>query len=68
VLDYPDAKLDRQDFHAVVARLTRFVRDLRPHVVITMGTEGAITAHPDHSMISVFATMACPGPDAQTAS
>jgi len=24
VLDYPDAKLDRQDFHAVVARLTRF--------------------------------------------
>ena len=35
------------------------MRELRPHVVITMGTEGAITAHPDHSMISVFATMAC---------
>lgn len=59
VLDYPDGKLDRQDFHAVVGRLTRMVRELRPHVVITMGTEGAITAHPDHSMISVFATMAC---------
>jgi LmbE family N-acetylglucosaminyl deacetylase len=59
VLDYPDGKLDRQDFHAVVGRLTRLVRELRPHVVITMGTEGAITAHPDHSMISVFATMAC---------
>lgn len=59
VLDYPDAKLDRQDFQAVVADLTRRVRELRPHVMMTMGTEGAITAHPDHSMVSVFATMAC---------
>jgi len=59
VLDYPDGKLDRLDFHGVVADLTRRVRELRPHVVITMGTEGAITAHPDHSMVSVFATMAC---------
>jgi LmbE family N-acetylglucosaminyl deacetylase len=59
VLDYPDGKLDRQDFLAVVADLTRRVRELRPHVVMTMGTEGAITAHTDHSMVSVFATMAC---------
>jgi LmbE family N-acetylglucosaminyl deacetylase len=59
VLDYPDGKLDRQDFHAVVADLTRRVRQVRPHVIMTMGTEGAITAHPDHSMVSVFATMAC---------
>lgn len=59
VLDYPDGKLDRQDFYAVVADLTRRVRELRPQVVMTMGTEGAITAHPDHSMVSVFATMAC---------
>lgn len=59
VLDYPDGKLDRLDFHAVVADLTRRIREVRPHVIITMGTEGAITAHPDHSMVSVFATMAC---------
>jgi LmbE family N-acetylglucosaminyl deacetylase len=59
VLDYPDAKLDRQDFRAVVEDLTRRVRELRPHVIMTMGTEGAITAHPDHSMVSVFATIAC---------
>src|ERR1051326_3060399 len=44
VLDYPDGKLDHQDFHAVVADLPRRVRELRPHVVMTMGTEGAITA------------------------
>ena len=59
VLDYPDAALDRQDFYAVVGDLTRRVREIRPHVVMTMGTEGAITAHVDHSMVSIFATMAC---------
>jgi LmbE family N-acetylglucosaminyl deacetylase len=50
--------LDRQDFYSVVGELVRRVRTLRPHVVITIGPEGAITAHPDHSMASVFATMA----------
>jgi LmbE family N-acetylglucosaminyl deacetylase len=58
VLDYPDGKLDQQNFLTVVADLTRRVRQIRPHVVITMGPEGAITAHPDHSMVSIFATMA----------
>lgn len=59
VLDYPDGKLDRQDFYATVADLTLHVRRLQPDVIMTMGPEGAITAHPDHSMVSVFATMAC---------
>src|SRR5262245_64560790 len=58
VLDYPDAKLARQDFYAVVADLTRRVREVRPHVVMTLGPEGGVTAHPDHSMVSIFATMA----------
>jgi LmbE family N-acetylglucosaminyl deacetylase len=58
VLNYPDGKLDRQDFYAVVADLTRRVREIRPHVIMSMGTEGAITAHPDHSMVSIFGTMA----------
>lgn len=58
VLDYPDGRLSRQDFHTAVADLTRRVRELRPEVIVTMGPEGAITAHPDHSMVSVFATMA----------
>lgn len=58
VLNYPDGKLDRQDFDAVTADLTRRVREIRPHVIMTMGTEGAITAHPDHSMVSIFGTMA----------
>jgi LmbE family N-acetylglucosaminyl deacetylase len=58
VLDYPDARLDRQDFHTVVADLTRRVREIRPHVIVTIGPEGGVTAHPDHSMVSIFATMA----------
>lgn len=59
VLDYPDGKLDQQNFFAVVADLTQRIREIKPHVIITFGTEGAVTAHPDHSMASIFATMAC---------
>jgi LmbE family N-acetylglucosaminyl deacetylase len=58
VLDYPDARLDRQDLMTVVEDLTRRVRKLRPQVIMTMGPEGAITGHPDHTMVSIFATMA----------
>lgn len=58
VLDYPDGKLDQQDFHAVAADMTRRVREIRPQVIMTFGSEGAITAHPDHTMVSIFATSA----------
>ncbi len=57
-LHYPDAALDRQDFYSVVGELARRIRTIRPHVVITIGPEGAVTAHPDHSMVSLFTTMA----------
>ncbi len=58
VLDYPDAALDRANFYDVVGDLVLRVRRIRPQVVLTFGPEGAITAHPDHSMAAVFATMA----------
>jgi LmbE family N-acetylglucosaminyl deacetylase len=58
VLDYPDGKLAQQNFLTVVADLARRVREVRPHVMMTMGAEGSITAHPDHSMVSLFATLA----------
>lgn len=58
VLDYPDGKLDQQNFYSTVADLTQRIRQIRPHVVITFGPEGGVTAHPDHSMASIFATMA----------
>ena len=58
VLDYPDGELSRMDFYSVVGDLTRRVRRIKPNVILTMGTEGAITGHSDHSMASIFATMA----------
>ncbi|MBZ5521947.1 MAG: PIG-L family deacetylase [Acidobacteriia bacterium] len=58
VLDYPDGKLDQQDVQTTVADLTRRVREIRPQVIMTFGSEGAITAHPDHSMVSTFTTLA----------
>jgi len=58
VLDYPDGGLHRLDFVSVVGDLTRRVRMIKPHVILTMGTEGAITGHLDHAMASLFATMA----------
>lgn len=58
VLDYRDAGLDRADLYQVVGELTRRIRTLRPQVILTFGPEGAITGHPDHSMASLFATLA----------
>ncbi len=58
VLDYPDARLDRLAFHSVVADLSQRIRQIRPHVILTIGPEGSITAHADHSMVGMFTTMA----------
>jgi LmbE family N-acetylglucosaminyl deacetylase len=58
ILDYCDGALQRADFFSVVGVLTRRVREIRPDIILTMGPEGAMTGHPDHSMASLFATMA----------
>jgi LmbE family N-acetylglucosaminyl deacetylase len=58
VLDYPDGQLHRTEMFRPVADITRHIREFRPQVVLSMGPEGAITGHTDHSMASVFATLA----------
>jgi LmbE family N-acetylglucosaminyl deacetylase len=58
VLDHPDARLDSQSFLQVTAELTHRIRQIRPQVVMTFGSEGALTTHPDHTMTSHFATAA----------
>jgi LmbE family N-acetylglucosaminyl deacetylase len=58
VLDYPDGKLHRVDLYNVVCELTRHVREFRPQVLITFGTEGGLTGHTDHTMAGVAATLA----------
>jgi LmbE family N-acetylglucosaminyl deacetylase len=58
VLDFPDSKLDRADFYLVAEQLTRRLRQIRPHVVLTFGMDGGLTGHADHAMAGMFATMA----------
>ncbi len=58
VLDYPDGQLHRQDLYRVVCELTLQVREFRPQVMLTFGPEGGVTGHTDHSMVSVFSTLA----------
>lgn len=58
VLDYPDGQLHRVEMHRVVSDLVQHIREFRPQVILSMGPEGAITGHTDHSMASVFATLA----------
>jgi len=58
VLDYPDAQLHRIEMHRPVGDLVKHIRQFRPQVMLTMGLEGAITGHTDHSMVGVFATLA----------
>jgi LmbE family N-acetylglucosaminyl deacetylase len=58
VLDYPDGGLTRLDLDSIVGELSRLIRNIKPHLILTMGPEGAITGHLDHAMVSVYATMA----------
>jgi LmbE family N-acetylglucosaminyl deacetylase len=58
VLDYADGGLERVEVNAVVPLLVERIRQIQPQVIITFGPEGALTAHNDHSMASVFATLA----------
>jgi len=58
VLGYPDGALDREDFLAVSGTLVQAIRNIRPHVLITFGTEGFFTAHPDHGMTGLFTAAA----------
>jgi LmbE family N-acetylglucosaminyl deacetylase len=58
VLDFPDGKLHRIDLYNVVCELTKQLREFRPQVLITFGSEGGVTGHTDHAMAGVSATLA----------
>ncbi len=58
VLDYGDGALDRADFFTVTGEVVHAIRTLRPHVVVTFGAEGFVTAHPDHGMAGLFTSAA----------
>jgi LmbE family N-acetylglucosaminyl deacetylase len=58
VLDYPDGQLHRLEMQRVVSELALRIREFRPHVLLTFDPGGGVTGHTDHSMASVFATLA----------
>lgn len=58
VLDYADGQLHRLELYGVVQEVVRHIREFRPHVMLTFGPEGGVTGHTDHSMASLFATLA----------
>lgn len=58
VLEYHDGSLVLENFHRMVGDIVRRIREFRPQVVLALGTEGLITAHPDHTMASLVGTCA----------
>jgi len=58
VWDLPDAHLPEAPFYPAVSRLIGVIREYRPDLVLSMGPEGSVTAHPDHAMAGVIATAA----------
>ena len=58
VLDYPDGQLHRLDMQRVVSDLTLRIREFQPQVLLTFDAAGSVTGHTDHTMASVFATLA----------
>lgn len=58
VLEYKDGALDRENCYRVVGDLVKRIREIRPQVMLTFGPDGGLTGHPDHSMASVFASLA----------
>ena len=57
LLDYHDQQLDRAAPGEVIAGIARYLRRVRPDVVVTFGPDGGY-GHPDHVAISQFTTAA----------
>ncbi len=58
ILDYPDGGLASLDFIQVAGDLMRRIREIQPQVVLTLGLEGTVTAHVDHSSVGLLTTAA----------
>jgi LmbE family N-acetylglucosaminyl deacetylase len=58
VLNYPDGKLDQQNFYELTRVIVEKIRKHRPQVVLTFGGDGGVNLHRDHTIISLVATAA----------
>jgi LmbE family N-acetylglucosaminyl deacetylase len=57
LLDYMDGDLDQADPATVIAQLADLLRQVRPQVVVTFGSDG-VYGHPDHIAVSQLTTAA----------
>jgi len=57
ILGYPEGGLDQVQAPTAIRKIISHIRRIRPHVIITLGPEGAY-GHPDHIVISQFTTAA----------
>ncbi len=58
IWDYHDGQLEFADFSRTAGRLVAKIREVKPDVVLTFGSDGAVNTHPDHSMVSAFTSNA----------
>jgi LmbE family N-acetylglucosaminyl deacetylase len=58
VWNYADGALSSADFSEVTGRLVHSIRSFRPHVIVSFGADGYVTAHPDHGMAGLFTSAA----------
>ncbi|QNI32416.1 PIG-L family deacetylase [Alloacidobacterium dinghuense] len=58
ILNYPDGKLDQQNFYELTGMLVEKIRKYRPQVVLTFGGDGGVNLHRDHTITSLAATAA----------
>jgi LmbE family N-acetylglucosaminyl deacetylase len=55
---HPDGALGQVDQQQLIGEIVRFLRSVRPSVVLSFGPEGAPTGHRDHRAVSRAATAA----------
>ncbi|MGH9413770.1 MAG: PIG-L deacetylase family protein, partial [Terriglobales bacterium] len=58
IWDMGDAHLPEAPFYYATGRLVAEIRRWQPELILTMGPEGSVTAHPDHGMAGTLATTA----------
>ena len=58
LMDYQDGKLEFANFSEAAEKLVERIREFKPNVVLTFGSDGGLNTHPDHTMVSAFTSAA----------
>ena len=58
LLGYQDGQLEFASVHEIAGVIVERIRQWKPDVVLTFGTDGALNIHADHTMVSCFTSAA----------